>query len=216
MYHIHFGPGKLGLGFVLPTIKEMQLTPGLQTVLAARQGDLSRSGRPERASCYEAIRDQREYQLFIQNKDQRTTRDIQDIDLVYTDDDHPELLLKYLAHPNTVLITTALGLSGLADVTILLERGLRQRSGVPGASDLIIIACENPPLNSSQLRADVTEKLGTDADKVLRGVSFIDALVDRVCPAHCRIIDGRVIVESVETFRQGLSSKLMSRARAAD
>lgn len=191
---IHFGPGKLGLGFVVPNLSDGTGKRPVRLILSARYNSANRD-------VYEILKNKCSYDLVFESPKGPRTERIDNFELIYLDSEQ-DILTDHLALPQTCLITTAVGSSGIYAVAGIIAQGLAKRASDKNFSPLIILACENPPIDSEILRNIVRENLhsaGFDVEKALSNVFFHKAIVDRVCPRDPAIdSDGRISVPTEE------------------
>jgi mannitol-1-phosphate/altronate dehydrogenase len=207
VHHIHFGPGKFGLGCVIPVLKQVNHpATSFNTILVAYKGNLSLLDRKQRFDCYEAIREQHKYFLSVRDNSEAPAEVGNITDVLYIDSECDRVrILEYLTDPSTVLVTTALG-SGISGVAELLVRGLRRRSkNSDGTSNLFVIGCEDPLLYTDTLELQLSEsieRLGSKPEEILKGVFFPRVVVDRICPNRPQLTHGQALVADVEPFFQ--------------
>lgn len=189
---IHFGPGKLGLGFVVPNFSPRG-QEALRLILSARYESKTRA-------VYETLKNKRQYDLIFESSNGPRTERIDNFELVYLDSEQ-NTLTDLLALPQTCLITTAVS-RGISDIAAVIALGLVKRTSTKDALPINIIACENPPLDSMILKDKVRENLqsaGFNIEKAFSNVSFNNAIVDRVCAKELSInSDGNISVPTEE------------------
>lgn len=188
--HLHFGPGRLGLGFVVPMVQQSWRGAGLlQTCLITRE-----PATAERAALYKRLRDGGGYTAHIG----RHADSIRLDSVVSFGDAALNLLLR---SPRLNVLTTSVGSgSSLRLVGQALGRALlREAHSHDSRAALIVAACENPPLGTSILEAAAAaavDDLGGNAEDVLAHVTFVPAVADRICPTFPHAVGRRVEVES--------------------
>jgi len=201
IYHIHFGPGKLGLGLVVPTFRGIngELNATDQTIVVARKNNQ-----------YKPIRQTRKYDLRISHKDEESVRVIDNIHLLYSDrrKDRQELY-NYFTQPKCILITTAVA-RGIYDVLPQLLYGLERRWTNNILNNVYIVACENPPFSSDEIKRFLIDEIrkrwrnNSKRKKLmleqLERVIFLNTVVDRICCVEPQVKDGKVVVSGVEKF----------------
>ncbi|WP_217183321.1 mannitol-1-phosphate 5-dehydrogenase [Streptomyces sp. AC495_CC817] len=80
------------------------------------------------------------------------------------------------------VVTTAVGPTVLRFVAPAIVEGLRRRA--EGAEPLQVMACENAIGATDQLRAEIADAAGADADDLLARAVFANTAVDRIVPAQ--------------------------------
>jgi mannitol-1-phosphate 5-dehydrogenase len=178
--HIHIGAGNLGLGLVIPMIRQS----GLSTTLLTRFN----AGKKE---IHDALKKQSEY--VIKEYDTEKESKINKINFIYFDKEE-ESAIKDISREDTVLLTTAVTSGGLPNVAPIIAKGIETRIKSNICSHLFVVACENLEQNSGKLKIEV-EKYLLD-EKILEGyrekVSFLNTVVDKIC-VKTEVVNSKVV-----------------------
>jgi mannitol-1-phosphate/altronate dehydrogenase len=164
--HVHFGAGKFGLGFVGWISNHLDLKLHLANRSYGDTGALSAQNQ--------LIAEQLTYQIEHSSDDLETVRVSEFLNF----DSAPgrQRLVGLIASPETMMITTSLGLLPQPVVSII-QDGLIARAQAK-APPLFVLACENE-LKSADLQ-DAVEK-GAPVNVISRAAHFVPCVVDRIC-----------------------------------
>ncbi|KAA1471770.1 mannitol-1-phosphate 5-dehydrogenase [Dentipellis sp. KUC8613] len=164
---VHLGAGNVGRGFIGALLSES----GYHVVFSDVNEELIKEFNQRSA-----------YDLHVLDENARTKRiSISDISGVLSTSDD---IIREIAHPDTRLVTTAVGPSILEKIAPTLARGLTARHEA-GAGPLNIIACENMVHQTTKLSEHVRAHLPPDGPArtwVAQHVGFADCSVDRIVP----------------------------------
>jgi hypothetical protein len=181
--HVHFGAGKFGLGFVGWISNHL----GLKLHLANRSyGDTGALSAPNRL-----IAEQLTYQIEHAPGDLETVRVAAFLNIDCAAE--REQLVALVASPETMVITTSLGLLPQPVISIIQE-GLIARAQAK-APPAFVLACENE-LKSADLQDAVEE--GAPINAISRAAHFVPCVVDRICREVTD--DGRRVIVHAEKY----------------
>jgi len=166
--HIHIGAGSFGLGMVVDICHG---DAGLRTAVVARESSRDYHRILQTKGAFSV--------LFDSNQDRRRTLKPS---FHYYNPDNSQSVIQLLIGAKVSLITTAVRRERLDDVGRVLATALQEREMRGHHEPLCIIACENLPDNSAQLRRQVELHLPQEkAQHLLQEVFFCNTLVDRIC-----------------------------------
>ncbi|MFT8321061.1 MAG: mannitol-1-phosphate 5-dehydrogenase [Bacillus sp. (in: firmicutes)] len=162
---VHFGAGNIGRGFI-----------GL---LLTKSGyDVCFVTRNKRKITL--LKQLNQYSVNIANQTNDTIL-VENVTAISSQ--NKESVAKRIAE--TDLITTAVGVSNLPNISKKIAMGIELRMQQNNTNPLHIIACENAIGGSSKLKKAVYEHIQEDLlEKVERYVAFPNAAVDRIVPAQ--------------------------------
>lgn len=185
--HLHIGAGSLGLGMIVEVCRKA----GFETAVLNRHSSKEHHELLGRLGNYHVI--------FDGNPKTRITLRPQ---FHYYKNDDDSLALDLLASPSVKLITTAVKKDNLSKIAPLLFYALNKRMLGGSSGPLCILACENHPNNSVELRKHIEQLTKReDRKRLLRGVYFCNTLVDRVCATiSCRNDEVEVHTESFHSW----------------
>lgn len=187
MRHIHFGAGKFGLGFAGWISKHLSLD--LVIVNRAQKGGDALSYQNQQISS------NKQYEIEYGDGRRETIEVLQVLNLQCQAD--VVTLIALIAEPQTKLITTSLR-NAHSDVGTIMLKGLMARAA-SHAKKAYVLAFENR-VTSNQLRELLTDGLAfSECLKVDQAASFIDCVVDRICP-NLPIVENNRIIVTTERF----------------
>jgi len=169
--HLQIGSGALSLGLVVPVVYKA----GISTTIVNRWRD---DNTPSAARCAQ-LKSNRSYSVKCGD----TEETIEGFNFKYFTDPLPESLL---ASPR-LLITTAVTADGLKGITEYLASILQARfNKCDDNSITYIIACENMPNNSQNLKGKLRQhamdkKLAKFNSALSMNCAFLNTVVDRIC-----------------------------------
>ena len=187
--HLHFGPGKLGLGLVTWATRKQ----GMRVTLVTHSDRIESEEKNAllvRNKCY-----------FIQG----LTREKVFVDglVGYGPANKFPTLREAIVDAETVLLTTSLR-DNLKNIVEMLGELLLARHQANVASNLYILAAENTR-DSVWLQREIEKYFARsnpaiNASDILRQVTFVPCVVDRVC-TRVVVEDGEVVVTAFPTAR---------------
>lgn len=162
---VHFGAGNIGRGFI-----GLLLTKSGYDVCFVTRNKKKIS----------LLKQRNNYSVYIAN---RTNDEILVEDVTAISSQNKESVVKQIV--KTDLITTAVGVSNLPNISKKIALGIEQRLKLNNTNPLHIIACENAIGGSSILKKSVYEHLPKELiEQAENYVAFPNATVDRIVPAQ--------------------------------
>lgn len=201
--HVHFGPGGLGLGLIVPSTRRSFEVAAFGRVNANKQ------------ARNDLLKTNRGYDL--RDSSGAITDRIDNIDFVFYDPDAPvdaaHPAVAAIAAPETQLITIAVkggphkeARKRLHQIAPILVLGIELHRDTDAP---IVIVCENP-LESRDVLRDAALALGHGPS----GVVFLDSLVDRMCREPDIDAASRRVFIKVEAFSEWIIEANSSAANA--
>jgi mannitol-1-phosphate/altronate dehydrogenase len=181
--HVHIGAGSFGLGMVVDICDRASFRTAVITKWNNKEHQRLLRVNPSYTVLYD--------------DNPNTTKQLTPMLHIYEHESDAKLL-DLLANPSVVLITTSVRKENLLKVAPLLAKAFERRTAGKSNQNVCVMACENLPQNSSELKRLVVKLLGSTAlDYVHSKVSFCNTVVDRVCaPVRCRSNSVQVPVET--------------------